>query len=217
MRCVRGVLLVALGIMSFAAPPAAACSMMAGYKVPTNLELAIKGETILIGEVTGERPGADEWSHAVLVRPLTLLKGDRLPDQVEMAGSSVAPADVAVTPSDPRELRAPNPDAMSGYCVRYHFAKGTKLLLFLARDERGQLVPFRSAFSRDSEDVSGEDALWVKAIREYAAISLLPSAERRPMIRSRIAALQAAGDADSLAIAKDLAVELSGKRRPAYD
>ena len=50
MRCVRGVLLVALGIMSFAAAPAAACSMMAGYKVPTNLELAVKGETILIGD-----------------------------------------------------------------------------------------------------------------------------------------------------------------------
>ncbi|RYD67851.1 MAG: hypothetical protein EOP58_02115 [Sphingomonadales bacterium] len=206
-----------LGAMSFAAAPATACSMASGYKVPTNLELAIKGETIIIGEVIGERTGSNEWNHAVLVRPLTLLKGETLPDQVEIAGAAVAPPQVPVTLSAPGELRAPNPDAMSGYCVRYHFTKGGKLLLFLARDEQSQLVPFRSAFSRDSEDVADEDALWVKAVREYAAISLLPPEDQRRAIKSRIAALQAAGDSDSLAIARDLTIELSGKRRPPFD
>ena len=66
--------------------------------------------------------------------------------------------------------------------------------------------------------MAGEDALWVKAVKEYAAISLLPAELRKAQLRKRIVALQAeTDDPDSLAIAADMQVELEGSRRPAYD
>jgi hypothetical protein len=203
------------------ATPSNACSMMPGYKVPTNLELAAAADTIVVTVVTGERAGSDRWSGTLLTHPITLLKGASLPDLVEVTGATIAnDPNMArmVVPSAPRELRAPNPGAMIGGCVRYIFSKGMKLVLFLKRDEAGKLIPFRSSFSRDAEDVVDENALWVKAVREYAAISLTPKSQWKSELRKRTVALGAtASDVDAQAIAKDMEIELSGKRRPAYD
>ena len=199
---------------------AGACSMAAGYRVPTNLELAARAETIVVATITGERKGKEPWDGAVLTRPVTLLKGPKLPEKVELGGAYLAADERSrrmVAPSDPRELRAPNPGAMIGGCVRYIFAPGMRLVLFLERGKGGRLVPIRSSFSRDAEDVSGQDALWVKAVREYAGIGAAPRAEWPARLRARAAALRAAGDADSMAIAADMVVELSGERRAPYD
>ncbi len=198
-----------------------ACSMAPGYKVPTNLELAAAADTIVISVIDGERVGEDRWSGVLLTKPVTLLKGASLPSLVEVTGATIADdprMNRMVVPSAPRELRAPNPGAMIGGCVRYIFSKGMKLVLFLKRDETGKLVPFRSSFSRDAEDVVDENALWVKAVREYAAISLTSRARWKDELRNRITALRATvDDADSQAVADDMAIELSGKRRPPYD
>ncbi|PHR16936.1 MAG: hypothetical protein COA41_14310 [Sphingopyxis sp.] len=208
-----------LATVTVAASPGHACSVVPSYKVPTNLELAEAADVIVIAEVTGERAGADEYDNRVVARPTVLLKGATLPPAVELAGAWLEKgAQMQATVSSPQELRAPNPDALIGGCVRYVFAPGMKLVLFLERDDSGALVPFRSAFSRDAEDVAGEDALWVKAVKEYAAISLLPAEQRKAQLRKRIVALQTeTDDPDSLAIAADMQVELEGRRRPAYD
>lgn len=194
--------------------------MAPDYEVPTNLELAAKADTIALATVIGERPGKEPWDSAVLTKPSLLLKGRDLPQSVELPGAylaSDAQSRRLTVPSNPRELRAPNPGALIGGCVRYIFAPGMRLVLFLERDEAGRLVPIRSSFSRDAEDVGGPDALWVKAVREYTAISAAPKREWRDRLRGRSAELRAAGDADSLAIAADMDVELSGKRLPNFD
>jgi hypothetical protein len=205
----------------FCADTSNACSMAPGYKVPTNLELAARADTIVIAVVEGERAGEDRWSGALLTKPTMLLKGTKLPTVVELSGSVIAEdARMArmVAPSAPRELREPNPGAMIGGCVRYIFSMGMKLVLFLQRDETGKLVPLRSSFARDAEDVADENSLWVKAVREYAAIGAAPKSKWKNELRKRIAALRGnVGDADSKALADDMSVELSGKRRPSND
>lgn len=208
------------GVGLVAAGPAAACSMMAGYKVPTNLELAAQADTIVIASVETVRAGEDKWRGTIVAKPSTLLKGAVLPETVELAGAAIVDSETAgmVVASAARELRAPNPGALIGGCVRYVFAKGMKLVLFLERDKAGQLVPYRSSFSRDAEDVADENALWVKAVREYAAISLAPRRQWKALLRERIVSLRAlTANPDAHAIADDMAVELSGKRRPSYD
>ncbi|HWK37040.1 hypothetical protein [Sphingomonas sp.] len=216
----RTVLPVSLAIAAtLTGTSAVACSMMPGYKVPTNLELAVAADTIVVATVEDSRPGDSDWSGSVIARPTLLIKGPALPDSVEIRRAGLDDAmRRKATVSAPRELRAPNPDAMMGGCVRYFFTRGMKLVLFLKRDPTGALEPYRSAFSRDAEDVSSDDALWVKAVREYAAISVVPKEDRKRRLRQRIEELRVrTGDIDAIAIASDMNIELSGKRRPPYD
>jgi hypothetical protein len=92
------------------------------------------------------------------------------------------------------------------------------LVLFLKRDKSGELVPYRSAFSRDAEDVTDENALWVKTVREYAKISAFPKKEWKGRLRSRIAELRSnKNDLDAMAIANDMEIEAKGKRLLPYD
>lgn len=196
-----------LSLLALPAAPAAACSVAAGYRVPTSLDLAASADTIVIA-VVGRQRGA------VVARPAVLLKGRALPGPILLRDSLL---DVGLpqraTRSDPRELRAPHPETLSGSCVRYTFGEGMKLVLFLERDRAGRLVPRRSPFARDAEDVPHADALWVKAVREYAAISVAPPAARPARLRVRIAQLRTRrGDADAAAIARDMAIELGGRR-----
>lgn len=200
------------------ASPTAACSMRPGYKVPSNLDLAVAGETIVIATVEGERGGDDSRLGTVITRPTVLLKGKILPDRIELDRAGLGNDRWKAQRSDPRELREPNPDALSGGCVRYTFDKGMQLVLFLKRGEDGKLAPYRSAFSRDAEDVTGPDALWVRAVREYSAISMLPKPRRKARLKARIAELRAMpGDPGAAAIADDLQIELSGKQLGSYD
>lgn len=198
--------------------PAWACSPVPGYQVPTNLDLAVAGETIVLATVESERKGEDAWSGTVVVKPTLLIKGSALPTALELEGAGLQTRKRKARRSDPSELRRPNPDALIGGCVRYIFAKGMQLVLFLAPGENGKLMPYRRPFSRDAEDVAGPDALWVRAVREYAAISTLPEAERRPRMAARITELRTMrNDSDASAIADDLQIELSGTRLPPYD
>jgi hypothetical protein len=208
-------LLIASGSV-LAISPAYACSMISGYKVPTNLELASKGEVIVIATVIGEKKtGGSDWDNDVIVRPDALLKGNVIPETITISGASL---DSSARTSAPRELREPNPDALIGGCVRYVFSKGMQLVLFLTPEKNGELVPFRSAFSRDSEDVTGPDALWAKAVREYGKISIFPKSEWKMHLKQRAAELRTEkNDPDALAIAADMDIECGGKRLAPYD
>lgn len=210
----------ALCFISFAAMPtfALACSMVPGYKVPTNLELAAAADTIVVARLTSEKAGPNFWEGSVFATPEVLLKGGNLPTIVEIVGARFSNGGRNPTRSNPRELREANPDALMGGCVRYIFAKDMKLVLFLKRNDYGEMVPYRSSFSRDSEDVPDENALWVKAVREYANISTFPKKEWKTRLLSRIAELRSnKDDLDSMAIAKDMEIEIKGKRLLPYD
>jgi hypothetical protein len=196
---------------------AQACSMVSGYKVPTNLELAAAADTIVIARVVGERKSEKKYDGVVLLEPIALLKGAVLPKSVEIERAYLSTDPRMVIASNPRELRHPNPGALIGGCVRYTFLPNARLLLFLHRDEKGKLVPYRSAFSRDAEDVPDDMSLWESAVREYATISLLPKRDRKAALLRRASQLEALGGDDALAIAHDLRVEAAGKRLPPYD
>jgi hypothetical protein len=192
--------------------------MAPGYRVPTNVELAAAAETIVVAVVEGERPGLRPYDGAVVARPVLTIKGVNASSPIIIEGAALEEtAGRRATRSDPRELHEANPDALMGGCVRYIFAKGMRLVLFLKRNDEGALVPYRSSFSRDAEDVPADDSLWVRAVREYAAIGALSRAERKERLTARMAELTALGDADSLALAKDMQRERSGKRLSPYD
>lgn len=196
---------------------AAACSVRGGYRPPTALDLAVRADTIVIATVDGARPGPDGDIGSVLAMPGTLLKGRVLPPRIVLRDTVLTTDRRMVFRSDPRQLREPNDGALMGGCVRYAFARGMKLVLFLERDATGALVPIRATFARDAEDVTGPNALWVKAVREYAEIANLPADARPDALRRRIVALRAKGGADARAIAADMETELRTPRRPAGD
>jgi hypothetical protein len=128
---------------------ASACSVVSTYKVPTTLELAEKADTIVLGTVESEVKDQGDFIGSVQVRPTLLLKGSGLPERVALRGG-ISDGRAHVTRSDPNELWAPNPDALSGGCTRYMFEKGMQLVLFLERGEDGQLhfagaIPLRAS------------------------------------------------------------------------
>lgn len=196
------------------AGPASACSGPATYRPPTALDLAARADAIVIAEVEGERRSrTPERGGDVLATTRIILHGTMAPRRIVIPESIITQDRTILFRSAPRELREPNEGALLGGCVRYTFARGMKLVLFLSRDRRGDWTLIRETFARDAEDVVGPDALWVKAVREYAAIAKLPEEQRSVAMRHRIRALRATGTADAVAIAADMRTELKVRRR----
>ncbi len=210
-------LLVLAAACAATAVPAAACSVISSYRVPTALELAERAETIVLGTVERqEGEGRSLFDTNVVVRPTLLLKGAALPAEVRLGGH-IAQGGELVTRSDPHELHRPNPDALRGGCNRYVYEQGMQLVLILVRDEKGELRPTLPPFARAAEDVPSADALWVKAVRLYAEAAPLSPKRRRSFLLARRDALLAAGDADSLLLARDINRQLKKKRLPPSD
>lgn len=184
-----------------------ACSPAPGYRVPSALELAAQADAIVIATVDGRRAAVSPEDTMVLATPTVLLKGAQLPPRVALEGELSEAVDIESEKSDRRELRAPNPEALSGGCVRLVFSRGMQIVLFLKRDVAGLLRPIRKTFARDAEDVDGAGSLWSKAVRAYAAIGAAPRARWPALLAERAAALRRMGDRDSLAIADDMDVE----------
>lgn len=194
------------------AMPAVACSVAPGYRVPTTLELAEQAEVIVLARVEGGTSVGRDEDGKVTLASLLLLKGDTLPERFEMPGW-LATSRVRATRSDPDELARVNPDALTGGCNRYIFARGMMLVLFLTR-EGGVLRPLDMPFARTAEDVPSFDARWVKAVREYVAIAALPRESRKERLVARRDALSRSTDGDSRAIAADMTRQLSGPNKP---
>jgi len=189
-----------------AAAPAAACSMPASYRPPSNLQLVESAEVIVLATVVDGHDGLEGIEPGgVIVRPTLLRKGDALPEEVRLRGMVRTDPRSVLTRSDPRELFAPNGDALRGACSRYTFERGMMLLLFLQRGDDGQLHLASHSFSRNAEDVPSPDALWVRATRLYVEIAALPPAERRAALTARRDALRAqAGDPDAALLAAEI-------------
>ena len=202
----------------FAAAPATACSVIPGYRVPTNLELAERADLILLGTAESHAPSAREHDLGdVVIRPVALLKGESLPAELRVGGY-LSDDPRRVVASDPRDLFNPNPGALSGGCRRYVFRRGMLLLLILERNEEGgfRLAPY--PFARTAEDVPSPDAPWARAVRLYVEIAARPEAERRGALEARRDALRAAsGDPDAALLAHDIDRQLRRRRIPPHD
>lgn len=199
MRSARLVLTLAAAFGALVALPAAACSVVAGYRPPSNLELAAGADAIVIGTVVGGvDPGVTEGE--ITVHPLVAIKG-LLPGQdFPLRGMMLGGG----APSDPLELSEPHPEALAGACIRRTFQRDATVLLFLDRRE-GEWVPAGGPFSRWAEDVAGEDAPWVQLARFYARIAPLDEAQRTALLEAERDALHARADEPAAqAMAADL-------------
>ena len=200
------------------AAPVVACSVVSGYRVPTNLELAERADLVLLGTAERDVPGAADYDIGqVVVRPVALLKGEGLPAEVRIRGY-LSDDPNRVVASDPRDLLNPNPGALTGGCTRYVYHRGMLLLLFLQRDEHGQLALAPYPFARSAEDVASADAPWVHAVRLYVEIAALPEGERRAALTARRDALRArTTEPDAALLAEDIDRQIRGRRIQPYD
>ena len=164
---------------------AQACSVPASYRVPSTLQLVEESDAIVLARVVDGGPAAYEpfarvgGRNARLV-PFAAIKGQYAGLRIlfEDAVLELQSDEVRATPSDPRNLVDANPDTFAGSCNRYVFKPGMIVVAFLKRDGK-DFVRYAPAFSRALEDVPNENALWVKAVRMYAAIAEKPKAARR--------------------------------------
>lgn len=206
----------ALAALTLAAAPlpAAACSVAAGYRVPTNLELAGAADLILLAAV---EDGADapqsEDAMTMRIRPLAAVKGTMPTGPIHLAGTMIAdPAQTLL--SDPYDLAQAHPQAMAGACNRYAFPRGGTLLFFLVQRD-GEWWSAGGPFSRWAEDVPGLDAPWVRAARLYAEVAALPKAEQAAALTAHRDTLRARRD-DPVAqlLADDIDRQIAGPNRP---
>ena len=170
-----------------------ACSMPADWSgPPSNFDLVKSADTIIIGTVV--KPiGAVVFDQKLLVRPTSLLKGQRLPKEiliegtlsdqiVSIEGKLYRPS---VAASDPYDLYRPHSQVFAGGCIRNIFDRDMKLVLFLEKDGNN----FRwmtEPFARTAEDVPSDNALWVRAIKLYSKISQLPESEHQSALKSQL-------------------------------
>lgn len=202
----------AIAALGFATP-ARACSVVNDYRVPTNLELAEKAPTIVLGRVVGEVEGESSWDGKLLVEPVETIKGDLPEGTLEINGSGLVPASDERgfgLLSNPYELEQAHPLSYIGGCIRYMFPKGTKALFFVGQED-GQWLPAGGPFSRWAEDVLSDDAPWLRLTRLYAAVAAMPESERSDMLGEEMERLAGQTD-DPVAqlMARDIARQLAG-------
>jgi hypothetical protein len=210
-------LLALAGLALLAAPlPAAACSVVPGYRVPTNMELVERAELILLGTVTNgnsEPDGTPEQTF--MVEPVEALKGATPTAAIALHGAIAPVGDLQL--SNPYELKEAHPQSLAGACVRYVFPRGSRVLFFLDRRD-GTWVEAGGPFSRWAEDVLTDDAPWLQAVRFYIEVAKLPEDERAAALTARRDELSALGD-DPVAqlIAADIERQLAGPDAPLHE
>ena len=203
--------------LAIAATPAAACSLGPGYRAPTNLELAGHAETIVLARVTGQHRDERGRPTAVVITPLTAIKGELPQGDIALAGMSLAEGARGET-SRPFEFERPHPDAYSGACIRTVFPLGATALFFLRTDHEGMWAPAGTAFSRWAEDVADADAPWVQLARLYTIAAGLPPEDRAPFLEDeREALLARTGEPLVQLMADDIARQIAGPAPPPPD
>ena len=213
MRTLALALLTAPALL--AAPSAAlACSVVDGYRVPTNLELAAEANTIVVGEVVGAAEAQVEPGEALLsaiqVRPLAALKGLLPSGTLLLPGMALAATDAPLLePVATLDFAEPHPEARAGPCIRRTFPAGATVLFFLARKD-GAWAPAGGPFSRWAEDVTGPSDPWVQLVTLYTQAARVAPGERAALLEDQLEALQARIQAEPeddpvvLAMATDL-------------
>jgi hypothetical protein len=199
---------------------AQACSVPASYRAPTTMQLVERADAIVLARVVDGGPIKYEPAARFGVRsarlvPFAAIKGEYAGHRIifDDAALENVHAGLKVAASDPRNLVDANPDAFSGSCNRVAFRHGMILVAFLKKD-KGNLVPFAPAFSRALEDVPTPNALWVKAVRMYAAIAKKPKSIRRSEMRRQRDLLRfQLQDADARLLALELDRALQEQNR----
>ncbi len=205
--------------LALAASPAAAaaCTLGAGYRAPTNLELTGHAETIVLARVTGQHQDERGRPTAVVITPIAAIKGEMPQGDIALSGMSLAEGERAV-PSRPFEFERPHPDAYAGACIRTRHALGATALFFLRTGHEGMWAPAGTAFSRWAEDVADAEAPWVQLARLYTVAAGLPAEDRAPFLEDeREALLARTGEPLAQLMADDIARQIAGPAPPPPD
>ena len=190
---------VAIALTGLWSAPAASCSAVEGYRIPTNFELVEKAELIVLARIAGtEPPGKDDPTDGyVLIEPVRVLKGEAPAGPLKVIGRTDWNGNPI--PSMPTVLDSSHFSAGLGACVRMFYpAQGLVLAMF----ERGPdgFMQVGDPWARAVEDVEAEDGLWVRAVEEYLAIQrsaaggnmrVAVEARRRDLLDRRDVAAQA--------------------------
>lgn len=210
-------LLPFIGLALLTAPiPAIACSVVPGYRAPTNIELVERAELILLGTVTDGDFAPDSTPQQMfVVDPVAALKGAMPTGPIQLPGMIATGAEPQL--SNPYDLKEAHPQSMAGACTRYAFPRGSRVLFFLDRQD-GAWHEAGGPFSRWAEDVLTDDAPWLQAVRFYVEVAKLPEEERAAALTARRDELAALGD-DPVAqlIAADIDRQLAGPTAPLRD
>jgi hypothetical protein len=193
------------------ATPAAACSVMGDYRVPSNYALIDKADLVVLARVESgpavEALKDEDWGSArVRLDPVRAIKGT-LPT-VPLAVAGYVSVEGEAVPAFPTPLHVPHPSTMMGACIRQQYAVGALVVAVFQRDGTAWHQE-ASAFARSVEDVEGMQGAWVRAADNYARIVALPKAERRGALEAEAKRLLALHD-DSAAPA--IAVDMLAAR-----
>jgi len=201
-------LLAAVALL--AAPlPAFACSVAAGYRVPTNLELVERADLILLGTVADGDFAPDSTDEQMIsVEPVAALKGAMPTGPIALPAMIAPGAEMQL--SNPYELKDAHPQSLAGACVRYAFPRGSHVLFFLDR-ENGRWREAGGPFSRWAEDVLTDDAPWLQVVRFYIQVAKLPEEDRPAALTARRNELgELTDDPIAQLIAADIDRQLAG-------
>lgn len=163
--------LVALATMLLAGAPfdARACSAVAGYLAPSNLDLVKLADAVVLA-----RAEVAVGECTTRFRVVERVKGDG-PETLDLGGCSRG-ADAAILPDD-HEASFRGARGSDGSCVRMSYEVGTEYLLLLERrDDAWGVLNF--PFSRVNEPVSGRASPWYRAVVAYARIASIHDAEQ---------------------------------------
>lgn len=194
------------------AAPASACSVVPEYRVPTNLQLAMDAELILLGRVVGEVTNdEDVFDRSITVQPLEAIKGTMPDAPLSLEGMALTEGELEryTAYSNPYQLEAAHPTSYIGGCIRYLFPRGTTALFFLKRQD-GNWVAAGGPFSRWAEDVLAEDAPWLALTRLYTRAAPAPEGERTALLEAERTRRAAMDDTISQLMAQDIARQLAG-------
>ncbi|MFM2411157.1 MAG: hypothetical protein RL481_1985 [Pseudomonadota bacterium] len=196
-----------------------ACSLAPDYKGPeTNFELVQQADTIIVGTLL-RSVGKEPFDRKILVKPTHLLKGSTLPNEVTIRGFlsdeniKLPDKEIRVHAAKSAELDMwrPHPEVWMGGCSRNTFDRGMQVVLFFTKNGN-QMDWFDPAFARSSEDVSGPDALWVRAVKTYVRIGRLPSVGQKSALRDEMRLLRKNSfmNRENTLLADDIERQLAG-------
>lgn len=156
--------LKALAVLILAAlplSPASACSISADYVRPSSFELVQISDSIVVGTAREERPG--DHGARVAFDVGEKIKGEA-PLEVEMPGRLEAPEPEFPSTGEARIVVG------AGACGPSAYRKGGRYVLFLQKDEKGQLRRTGHILSPVSEAYAGEGSAWMRMVRRYVRL-----------------------------------------------
>jgi len=217
----RIALLGAVLALAMAPVAAQACSVVKGYRVPTNFELVRDADLIVIGTVEVDKPyrAGSEDEPTLRLKPVRFLKGGPTARHLTLNGMLDLPRGAETRRFRPvyTRLDEAHPSVWLGACSRQFYATDT-LVVAMFREQGDKWVEYAPPFARAIEDVPDADrADWVRAAALYVRIAAMPAAAQADALRAEQAKLSGSAVQADRDLVRDIAAALDPKRPPAPD